>query len=280
MSHFPIPYAGSKRLELKHLAGVYDPSDFDTVVEPFAGSSSFSFDLWSRHPGKKYVLGDTSGQLVEFCNEILGKHRLEELQEWGRARLSDSAFRSVLAGEEGTPIQRYYYKAAVCRYHSNLPPHRWPRMKMSRRHAAAQEFYEANPLLLQGWETTVAPYLGDPRALVFLDPPYVTSWNGAYEHDGGIADDEGEMVDPTGIYVRFRELIDDPDRLCAFLLVSNAPAILEDYFKNLPGCSVCRKYPKAYGSCLKRKDPSGATRYVRKKTKHMVVYAPPRRRSS
>ena len=70
-NHFIFTYLGNKRNEFKHLYNVIDDLDnFDTIIEPFCGSSAISFNIWLKHPNKKFILNDNNEDLIKVYNLI------------------------------------------------------------------------------------------------------------------------------------------------------------------------------------------------------------------
>ena len=67
-NHFFIPYAGNKRSEVEK---IYDSikdklNDIEYIVEPFCGTSAFSYYMSLRHPKQfKYILNDNNKYLIE-----------------------------------------------------------------------------------------------------------------------------------------------------------------------------------------------------------------------
>ena len=56
-NHFIYSYNGNKRNEFKYLNNVIDDIDnYDTIIEPFCGSSAISFNIWLKYPNKKLII--------------------------------------------------------------------------------------------------------------------------------------------------------------------------------------------------------------------------------
>jgi site-specific DNA-adenine methylase len=81
-NHFFISYAGNKRNEF-NLA--YEQikdrlENIEYIVEPFCGSSAFSYFLSLKHPKKfKYILNDNCRQLIECYKIFQDDEKREEL---------------------------------------------------------------------------------------------------------------------------------------------------------------------------------------------------------
>ena len=85
-NHFFISYFGNKRGECETIyESIKDQlDDIEYIVEPFCGSSAFSYFLSLKHPKKfKYILNDNNKHLIEcykiFSDEIKLKTFIEKL---------------------------------------------------------------------------------------------------------------------------------------------------------------------------------------------------------
>ena len=62
-NHFLLPYPGNKRNEVE---GLYNEiinklDDITTIIEPFYGSSAFSYYILTKHPKRfQYILNDNT----------------------------------------------------------------------------------------------------------------------------------------------------------------------------------------------------------------------------
>ena len=68
-NHFFFSYVGNKRDEVEIIYNkVKDGlNNIDTIIEPFCGSSAFSFYIASLHPRRfKYVLNDNNKYLIQL----------------------------------------------------------------------------------------------------------------------------------------------------------------------------------------------------------------------
>ena len=70
-NHFFIPYSGNKREEVEHIYNSIKDrlNEIEYIIEPFCGSSAFSYYLSTLHPKKfKYILNDNNNLLIELYN--------------------------------------------------------------------------------------------------------------------------------------------------------------------------------------------------------------------
>ena len=70
-NHFIHSYPGNKRNEFQYLNNVIEDIDkYETIIEPFCGSSAISFNIWLNHPNKKFILNDNNNDLMKVYNLI------------------------------------------------------------------------------------------------------------------------------------------------------------------------------------------------------------------
>ena len=70
-NHFIFGYTGNKREEVEQIYKALKLDGITTIIEPFCGSSSISYYISTKHPGKfKYILNDNNKYLIELYNII------------------------------------------------------------------------------------------------------------------------------------------------------------------------------------------------------------------
>lgn len=67
---FYFPWFGNKRKELDKFIGLINVDKYDTIVEPFGGSLSFSRYIFDKYPNKKLLISDSDDKLTRFCNSF------------------------------------------------------------------------------------------------------------------------------------------------------------------------------------------------------------------
>ena len=81
-NHFLFPYTGNKRNEVETIYNKIknEITGIDTIVEPFCGSSAFSFYLSTLYPNKfKYILNDNDKNLIELYHIAQNPIKFNEL---------------------------------------------------------------------------------------------------------------------------------------------------------------------------------------------------------
>ena len=66
----PIPYQGSKRNLARYILGFF-PDQFDTLIEPFAGSAAISVAAATTGKASKFWLNDVNRPLMRLWDTII-----------------------------------------------------------------------------------------------------------------------------------------------------------------------------------------------------------------
>ena len=81
-NHFFFSYFGNKRNEIDNICNSIKNYDVEYIVEPFCGSSAFSYHMSLKHPGRyTYVLNDNNKQLIELYNIMSDDKKRDELEQ-------------------------------------------------------------------------------------------------------------------------------------------------------------------------------------------------------
>jgi DNA adenine methylase len=189
-NHFIYSYNGNKRNEFKYLNTVIDDIDkYDTIIEPFCGSSAISFNIWLKYPNKKYILNDNDKDLINLYNLIKNedietiKNRLLDI----KTIISNNkdVFKKLcdnFKNKEDKDIYEYiYFNKFNCMGIVGL--YRECRFKdFTKQQYKFFEFIKtANITLMNNdWYDVFKEYSNDEKALIIFDPPYLLSYNMFY----------------------------------------------------------------------------------------------------
>ena len=246
---FYVVYTGSKRRETKHLDRL-DLGALATVVEPFAGSAAVARSL----PHLRAVINDADPSLMAFYDRVAAsgfeplkaaiREALESEESWQGKR--KEVARRLRAGEVLSPElyvirneSRNQYARTVEYARRALAP------KLAADFSATDAWVRAAERSCGDWLEVAKRYAGDPTALIFLDPPYFSSYNAEYYGHQQQGIPGAENKDFTLVFVQIRDLL--RDAAAAVVLIVNDCAILRE----LLGPWVRDTYAKTYGSGTK-----------------------------
>ena len=81
-NHFFFSYAGNKRAEIDNIFQSIKNYDVEYIVEPFCGSSAFSYHMSLKHPGRyTYILNDNNAVVIELYNIMTDDKKRDELEQ-------------------------------------------------------------------------------------------------------------------------------------------------------------------------------------------------------
>lgn len=191
-NHFFIAYFGNKRQEVEKIYNeIKDNIDkYNIIVEPFCGSSAFSYYIWlnNKDKNKTYVLNDNNNILIELYNickdEVKFKKLYDDLVKLQEQTTNKEQYLEI-AKRANNDIISYIFVNKIY----NIRPGLYPRIPINKFNF--KNFYEA-PIIdfLRNAKIIISnkdaldvynDYKTNKKALIFLDPPYLASNNSWYK---------------------------------------------------------------------------------------------------
>lgn len=197
-NHFIFAYFGNKREEVE---AVYEhvKDDIDNasvVVEPFCGSSAFSFYVWKYHDEKKekkYILNDDckhlidlyklmkSGEIVQFIENVNSICFNDD----GEFKLSKEEYVDIVKGDD---LTGYFVKNKIYNFRVGLYPQQGKRSVKKidlKIYADLLDFIQSPNVSLTCGDgvDVIEKYKEDKTAFLFIDPPYMATSNKFYEYE-------------------------------------------------------------------------------------------------
>lgn len=194
-NHFMIPYSGNKRTEVKKILESVNLDDIKYIVEPFCGTSAFSYYVWKEHPdGKKYtyIINDNDPNLIELYKIAKDDSKWKELIKSandaccieGRFKISKEEYLNII--NDGTLrgwfIAHKWYNIRTGMY----PSKNIPKMLSDDYCDGFREFLKTAQIKFSNADgvDVVQKYELKKKAFIFLDPPYINLDNSFYECGG------------------------------------------------------------------------------------------------
>jgi site-specific DNA-adenine methylase len=192
-NHFFIPYAGNKRQEVKKLYEEIKDNleDITTIVEPFCGSSAFSYYISTLHPKKfNYVLNDSNPMLIELYKVASDDDKLQELINKlnGFTRYIDNDKERYNEIVKVNELPNWFYKNKIYNIRAGLfpPPSVFKKDFDFMKKSPIISFLKNENITFLNTDgvEVVKQYEDDNKTLIFLDPPYLNSCNDFYFEKG------------------------------------------------------------------------------------------------
>ena len=189
--HFFFGYDGNKREEVEKIYDVLKDSleGVTTIVEPFCGSSAFSFYLSTLFPKRfKYVLNDNSHHLMtiyKLCREDpTGFEKwCDEMEEHGKDHSRENYNKLIQRDDiTGFTILQCWSIFALGYYKMDTERNGKKSTFRKLRFTPIIDFLRnENVELIEGNAITcLEAYKNNPLAVIFLDPPYILRANKFY----------------------------------------------------------------------------------------------------
>lgn len=190
-NHFICGYFGNKRDEVDKLYDIIKDNlkNVKTIIEPFCGTSAFSYYLSTKHPKKfKYILNDNNEFLMEIYNILKDEdkttdfiNKLNELHILCKGNKEEYVKADINKNCINWLYKHKYYSIRPNLYPTNRKPSddifnnikNAPIINFLKNEVV--EFSNLNALEVYEKHTK------DKNALIFLDPPYIGMENNFYK---------------------------------------------------------------------------------------------------
>lgn len=190
-NHFFIAYAGNKRQEVDKIFDTFKSTidSINIIVEPFCGSSALSFYISTLYPGRfQYVLNDNNKYLIEIYQILQDENKTEDFLNCIKEEVDKIKSKELyLQHAKNTNdsliswfIVNTYYTIRPGLYPlEGLRSEKIDKMKK----APIIEFLRNENIIMScsNWSDVYDQYRSNEDALIFLDPPYLSSCNDFYK---------------------------------------------------------------------------------------------------
>jgi DNA adenine methylase len=187
-NHFFIPYPGNKRSEVEKIyESLKDKlDDVEYIVEPFCGTSAFSYYISLKHPKKfKYILNDNNNLLIEMYKIAQDDDKLNELIldiNDKIIEINKEKYNSII---KEPSLSSYIIKNTIYCMVPGLFPNDNRKIKTDfnyLRDTPIINFLKTEDISFFHEDAIkiIEMYNNNRNALIFLDPPYVQANNDFY----------------------------------------------------------------------------------------------------
>ena len=247
MADFYFSYAGNKRTEIKEFIELVDLNKYDNIIEPFGGSLAFSRYIYNVDNTKNFFVCDINDELTYFCNNFyknkdnIIKDCLNIINNINNKddyllyindvkKIDHNDFLNYYL------ILRTYYCIREGLYPTN---HRKPQYKnFNEKTNIVNKFFENVEYKCQDYMIYMEQFKDDEKALIFLDPPYINSFNDFYKNQNiGIKEQKNTFSTLWEYLYNFLN-----NCKCKFILIVN-----DNFFMQLAFSKwFYKKYSKIY----------------------------------
>ena len=188
-NHFFYPYFGNKRQEVEKIYNEIENIDSYThIIEPYCGSCALSFYIWmnDKDKNKTYILNDNDEKLIELFTISKDKTKFDKLcDDLDALHLTitnKDEYQKVVSKSD---LVSWIYIRKVCSFRIGL----YPTNKKFNvdcfknfRNAPIIDFFRNANIIISNKDgmEVYNEYKANPKALLFLDPPYLICDNNWY----------------------------------------------------------------------------------------------------
>lgn len=240
--NIPLGCLGNKYKEYKKYLKdfILDfPINENTIfIEPFCGSSYISFNLWKEGIINNFHINDLDEFRIKFYKDIKNDN-LEEIINIENEVIkggSDVYYKYVNKNNKNDYIS-YILARRIHSFRYGLYPTN-KKIKEDRRiNENWVNFFKSVKITNKDWTEIMELYKDNENAIIYLDPPYLDSFN-AYYNTYGInknKDEENTKIDNTKIYVDIIDFLKNSKCKIIFSINSNSLTdyIYKDFIKKV-----------------------------------------------
>jgi site-specific DNA-adenine methylase len=249
----PLGCFGNKKRECKKyfLDIIKNNIDDDYIfVEPFCGSASVSYLVYNNTKIKQFHINDLDKLRIDFYNNMKDEDKRNELYkiendilEKGQEEYDKYVDKTKLK----TDYWSYVIGGRIYSFRNGLFP---TTKKIIIKPIPDKwiEFFNISKITNQDWKEIMEEYKDNEKAFIYLDPPYLSSFNGSYTQYNTSIDENKFIIDNTKIYIDILDFLKNSK--CKILFSINNNAITRHLYKDY----IKQDYLKSYDTTQIRKN--------------------------
>ena len=252
-------YSGHKQPKEIKLFDKYikDINNYNLIVEPFCGHFGFSSFYCDNFKGN-YVLNDLNKMIIDIYedikndklddylnilenfrknNEYNGKKYINEFEVRKRLFFVNKAFIKDLdlnKKEDYVLYNKFNFMGNMIKLVEK------PINKKNYQYI--EDIIKKSTLLNEDFKDCINKYKDNEKALIYLDPPYLNSYNKNYNYSNKKNDENKNIIDYTKIYIDILKLLQDKSIKATIILSLNSNAIIDYLFNDY----IIERFEKIY----------------------------------
>ena len=252
-------YTGHKKPKELKLFDKYigDINRFDKIIEPFCGHFGFSMYHYKNFKGE-FVLNDLNKIIIDIFKDVKegklkeyvdileefrknrtykGKYYKNEFEERKRIFLNNKELGKDLDlnnKKDFVLFKKFNYMS--CMFKIIESPIKYEAFEY------LEDILKRVTLTTEDYKECINKYKDDEKALIYLDPPYLNSYNKNYNYSKNKTNEQKEIIDYTQIYIDILKLLQDKTIKATFFFSLNKNAITEYIYKDF----ILEEYNKIY----------------------------------
>jgi len=246
-----FPYIGNKRTEMSHIEPFINLDNIDYIVEPFCGSCSFSLFVYNeylrdKNKKLKFRCNDIEERLIAIFNDVK-KGNIEDYLNYGKSvqkldmeekkKISKKYLENIHNTDKENLLRYFYIACSTFKSFTMFMPRDVNRKyDLSKKQVIMTEFCKSKDVkfICSEYKKIFDKYRENKNALLFIDPPYLNSFNVKYDtyYD--------KNIDVSSYYVDIKNLLKNAK--CKVIVVINNICLMNDYYKDFIKCIYGKTY--------------------------------------
>jgi hypothetical protein len=224
---------GNKRNELKLLLPIIEPqiTTATIFVEPFCGSSTVSFNVFKKiNKNIKFHINDLDHLRIKFYKNMTIEEERNKLYKLEKEILEKGSdfYYTIVKGEDD--YLKYIISKRIYQFRSGL----YPTNKKIILHEITdnwKEFLNKSVITNEDYTDIFNKYKDNEHAFLYLDPPYLDSYNAGYgTYQNKTHDEDFKIIDNTEMYIKFLDILKNGK--CKILFSINDCALTKYLYKD------------------------------------------------
>jgi hypothetical protein len=246
----PLGCMGNKTTELKLLLPIIEPqiTNKTTFVEPFCGSCVVSHAIYKNHENIDFHVNDIDEIRIQFYKNMMDEEERKKLYklEESIVKLGIEEYNKIIKKNQPKLMFTEYIPYIISRRIHSFRMGLYPTTKKIILKEISEpwiNFFKKSKITNNDFKEVMNEYKDNKDAFLYLDPPYMDSYNGGYSsfHSKNYNDDLS-IKDNTEMYIYLLEFLKDCK--CKVLFSINNCALTKYIYKDF----IKDTYNKIYQS--------------------------------
>lgn len=245
----PLPYTGSKRTDIKFFVD-FIPKNINHIIEPFGGSGAVSLYLFSKNPKLKCHINDTDKELYNFYINM--KEDYENIINEYNSLVEDlnkEKYKKIIEEyKQNSPTTNNKRKVALYLFYNKVYHYRKGLFSMIKKYKPItdndyiifKDWLKNTTFTNKDYKEIFEEYENSKDKFIFLDPPYLSSYNSSYADFNDSKKKDGVLIDNTKMFIDIKIFMDKNKNKIMNILNKNS--IIDYIFKN----QIISVYNKIY----------------------------------
>lgn len=230
----PLGCMGNKKNELKFLLPIIEPQITTSTifVEPFCGSSIVSFNIFKKiNKNIDFHINDLDTFRINFYKNMTKEKERQKLYKLENeiVEKGEEFYNNIVKGKDDDYLKYVISKRIHSFRHGIFPTNK--KIILHEITDNWKEFLNKSIITNNDYLDILNKYKDNENAFLYLDPPYMDSYNAGYStYQNKTHDEDLKVIDNTEMYINFLEILKNGK--CKVLFSINNCALTKYLYKD------------------------------------------------